>query len=96
MHCRYLLVHGSIRKKVEFNLDEGAKVTRKALREKVFAVFDIAETQLQVYDKGFEDWVDLEDDDEVENSKVMVQNNEQNVACSRPKPSVKSSDSLSR
>ena len=95
LHCRYLLIHGSDKKKVEFSLDEGAKVTGAALREKVHTIFNIAEARLQVWDKGFDNWMNLEDGDEVDtNSKIMVQEIKENLSCSTP-PSVKSSLSLS-
>ncbi len=91
-----MLIQGNDKKKVEFQLEEGVKVTGLDLREKVDELFQLPDARLQVWDKGFEDWVNLEDEDEVcTNSKIMVQEIKETLACSTPTSSLNSSLSLS-
>lgn len=58
---------------------EGNGATKAALMVKVREVFHIEDFSMQTWDTGFEEWVDVEDGDIIENnSKVLIN---KNISC---------------
>ena len=99
---RYLLMHGNHKTKVEFAAEDAdATVTGEAIRKKAASIFGLDEAAclLQVWDNGFEEWMNLEDTDELEtNTKVMVVAKKTNIlspSCTLPSCSSASLSELS-
>lgn len=72
---RYLLIFGERKKKVEFSVTKGVEnVKVMTLRQEAMELFNLKNVLLQIWDKGFEDWVDLDEGDPTPtNSRVKVE-----------------------
>ena len=72
LDSRYLILYGNSKKKVVLEL-EGHGATKDILVAKAQELFNLEEITLQTWDRGFEEWVDLDDDEVVEsNAKVLI------------------------
>ncbi|XP_071477306.1 uncharacterized protein [Diadema antillarum] len=72
---RYLLIHGDRKKKVELEVAQGVEnIEVETLRHRARELFGLHAVLLQIWDKGFEDWVDLDDGDaSPTNSRIKVE-----------------------
>ncbi|XP_072166697.1 uncharacterized protein [Diadema setosum] len=72
---RYLLIHGDRKKKVELEVAQGVdNIEVETLRHRARELFGLHAVLLQIWDKGFEDWVDLDDGDATPtNSRIKVE-----------------------
>ena len=73
--CRYLLIFGDRKKKVELSVSEEVdNVKVETLKQKARELFSLKNVLLQIWDKGFEDWVDLDEGDPTPtNSRIKVE-----------------------
>ena len=72
---RYLLIYGDRKKKVEVLVNKDIESAQlQILCDRARELFNLSDVILQIWDKGFEDWVDLEDGDEIPtNSRIKVE-----------------------
>ena len=69
------MIFGERKKKVEFSVTKGVEnVKVMTLRQEAMELFNLKNVLLQIWDKGFEDWVDLDEGDPTPtNSRVKVE-----------------------
>ena len=87
-------MYGNQPKKVEFLLeDEGTKVHVKGIKERACKIFNLQKVHVKLWDRGFEDWCDPDNDrEEVENNtKVLVTEEEATCTSAPTVPSTSSS-----
>ncbi|XP_038074352.1 sterile alpha motif domain-containing protein 3-like [Patiria miniata] len=98
---RFLLIYGNQQRKVQFQCNEpdGSHQVRVVdIKKKASEIFNLAvdHVQVKIWDRGFDDWIDGEDDnEEVEhNSKVQIALADMADAGSRPMDDIPTSVSL--
>ncbi|XP_041465414.1 uncharacterized protein LOC121416040 [Lytechinus variegatus] len=81
---RYLLIFGDRKKKVELSVrEELENVKVETLKQKARELFNLQNVILQIWDKGFEDWVDLDEGDPTPtNSRIKVEVNKEAKSAS--------------
>nr|XP_054754979.1 uncharacterized protein LOC129260983 [Lytechinus pictus] len=81
---RYLLIFGDRKKKVELSVSEELEnVKVETLKQKARELFNLQNVILQIWDKGFEDWVDLDEGDPTPtNSRIKVEVNKEAKSAS--------------
>ena len=64
---------GDQKKRVDIDLTNGDKVKVQDIKTKACETFSLHACHMQLWDRGFEDWVDADDHEEVEgNTKVKI------------------------
>ena len=98
---RFLLIYGNQQRKVQFQCNEpdgDNQVHVVDIKKRTSEIFTLAvdHVQVKIWDRGFDDWIDGEDDnEEVEhNSKVQIVVANMADAGSRPMGDIPTSVSL--
>ncbi len=85
-HCRLLFVYGNQQKRVEFSLeDEESGACVKGIKERACRIFNLQNAHVKLWDRGFEDWCDPDNDQEIveNNTKVLI-TEEEAICTSAP------------